>query len=340
MGCCEGGLGKLLTRIAALEDKLSDLQNSVVKLPGIKAEAVEDSEAESCIVECGLGELLSRVGAIETRLSGVQAQVATQVVQAVVSQLPAFITPLVQKCLDSSLPVALKSLQQTVVDSAVIQIKAAPSPGASPFSRAPNQLRVDEGGLLAGAPLVHKKGTMVGGKDETLEVSSMVGMPVCPVNGGGGELVEDPVQWDGLQAGKLRMGSTLTEASGAVDNPKASGVDVSREVEADLETGMLVGIHGLQSAPALNGTVGVIHGFDGAAQRYMVETESGTMKKFKRCNLVLEQEIDCEDEDECDESADGADSDDRLSGSGSGCHEKLNNGRLTASSLSAATACL
>jgi hypothetical protein len=42
---------------------------------------------------------------------------------------------------------------------------------------------------------------------------------------GGGMLVKEPVQRDGLQAGKLRLGSTLTEASGAVVNPKASGVD-------------------------------------------------------------------------------------------------------------------
>jgi len=74
--------------------------------------------------------------------------------------------------------------------------------------------------------------------------------------------------------------------------PKASVGDEFREVEVDLETGMLVGIHGLQSAPALNGTVGVVHGYDGASHRYMVETESGTIRKFKRCNLVLEQEID------------------------------------------------
>ena len=55
----------------------------------------------------------------------------------------------------------------------------------------------------------------------------------------------------------------------------------SSEAETDLGTGMLVGIHGFQRAPALNGTLGVIYGFDRASHRYTVGTESGTIKKFK-----------------------------------------------------------
>ena len=87
--------------------------------------------------------------------------------------------------------------------------------------------------------------------------------------------------------------------------------------------------------PSLNGTVGFVQGYDAKSDRYMVLVDDGTTKKFKRGNLVLEEEIDNdegENEEECDES------DDRLCGSGIECHEKLNIGRMTDSSLSAAPA--
>jgi len=55
---------------------------------------------------------------------------------------------------------------------------------------------------------------------------------------------------------------------------------------------MIVGIQGVQSVPALNGTVGVVRGYDRAPQRYKIQIEDGAVKKFKRCNLVLEEELD------------------------------------------------
>ena len=133
------------------------------------------------------------------------------------------------------------------------------------------------------------------------------------------EKIEKSVQKELDHTEKFKFQEKDVEEKAPVAASKASVEDEFREVEVDLETGMLVGIHGLQSAPALNGTVSVVHGYDGASHRYMVETESGTIKKFKRCNLVLEQEIEGDVEEECDESADGGDGDDRLCGSGIGC---------------------
>ena len=69
-------------------------------------------------------------------------------------------------------------------------------------------------------------------------------------------------------------------------------------MEAILDEGVIVGIQGLQRMPALNGTVGCVLGFDGAAQRYKIQIEDGSVKKFKRCNLVLEMDI---EDDDCDD---------------------------------------
>ena len=69
-------------------------------------------------------------------------------------------------------------------------------------------------------------------------------------------------------------------------------------VEAILDEGVSVRIQGLQRMPALNGTVGCVLGFDGAAQRYKIQIEDGSVKKFKRCNLVLEEDIEDDDNDD------------------------------------------
>lgn len=71
---------------------------------------------------------------------------------------------------------------------------------------------------------------------------------------------------------------------------------------ADLEEGMLVGILGVQHSPGLNGTVGVIYGFDKASQRYVVHVEDGSSKNFKMCNLVLEGEVHVEKDEDYSES--------------------------------------
>ena len=91
------------------------------------------------------------------------------------------------------------------------------------------------------------------------------------------------------------------------------------------------------SDASLNGLVAKVLGYDASSGRYKTELEKGLgSRKIKRSNIITEEE--------CGESADGADGDDSLSGSGIGCHEKLNIGRVTASSLSAsfgaAPACL
>ena len=73
-------------------------------------------------------------------------------------------------------------------------------------------------------------------------------------------------------------------------------------VEADLDEGMLVGIQGFLNLPALNGTVGILHGFDVASQRYMVQIDDFSVKKFKSCNLVIVEELDgVSDLSECDQ---------------------------------------
>ena len=60
------------------------------------------------------------------------------------------------------------------------------------------------------------------------------------------------------------------------------------QASPDLEEGMLVGILGLQSEPALNGTVGQVMGFDATSKRHRIQVEDGSVKNFKRCNLSLE----------------------------------------------------
>ena len=71
-------------------------------------------------------------------------------------------------------------------------------------------------------------------------------------------------------------------------------------IEEILTEDSIVGIHSLQNMAALNGTVGIVRGFDDASQRYKIQVEDGTIKKFKRCNLSLEEELE-EDYDVCDE---------------------------------------
>ena len=71
-------------------------------------------------------------------------------------------------------------------------------------------------------------------------------------------------------------------------------------IEETLTEDSIVGIHSLQNMAALNGTVGIVRGFDDASQRYKIQVEDGTIKKFKRCNLALDEELE-EDYDVCDE---------------------------------------
>ena len=71
-------------------------------------------------------------------------------------------------------------------------------------------------------------------------------------------------------------------------------------IEKILTEDMIVGIYGLQKLVTLNGTVGIVRGFDDASQRYKIQVEDGTIKKFKRCNLAQEEELE-DDYDVCDE---------------------------------------
>ena len=63
---------------------------------------------------------------------------------------------------------------------------------------------------------------------------------------------------------------------------------------------MIVGLVGLLSAPALNGSVGFVLGYDEASQRFMVQVEDGSVKKFKRVNLIVETDIGDEEDGESD----------------------------------------
>lgn len=57
--------------------------------------------------------------------------------------------------------------------------------------------------------------------------------------------------------------------------------------EPNLTDGTCVRIQGLQRVPTLNGTSGLVQGFDEASRRYMVRIEDGSTKKLRRENLAL-----------------------------------------------------
>ena len=88
--------------------------------------------------------MLSRVAAVESKLNDFQIQVVPQVVQAVVNQLPQFITPVVEQGLGTSVGKIQETLEKTIgskyqimVESAVKQLKAELDIASIPRSLAP-----------------------------------------------------------------------------------------------------------------------------------------------------------------------------------------------------------
>jgi hypothetical protein len=121
-------------------------------------------------------------------------------------------------------------------------------------------------------------------------------------------------------------------AGGGKVKTVASSVDLEGD---DVKIGDVVGIDGLLNAPSLNGLVGRVLGFDAASGRYMVELENGHgNRRFKRHNLLTEEELDDAEGVEEDESG----------VSGNGSHDEMNFSRADAGgqseSLRAAPACL
>jgi hypothetical protein len=90
------------------------------------------------------------------------------------------------------------------------------------------------------------------------------------------------------------------------------GMDKSKEVEnknvavhiadSPIEGGSPVFLTGLVKMPALNGSMGVVTGYDLKSERYIVEVERHGTKRFKRCNLVADSDL---DDVECDEGSEG-----------------------------------
>ncbi len=106
-----------------------------------------------------------------------------------------------------------------------------------------------------------------------------------------GSMRQDFIQ-EALRLFRAEPGKLTPAPRKEVDVPVClPDMNVDVPVEVDLEEGMLVGIQGLKSMPALNGTVGCVLGFDLASKRFKVQVEDGTVKKIKRCNLVLEDEL-------------------------------------------------
>jgi hypothetical protein len=230
----------------------------------------------------------------EAKQDGGSSMSVATVVEGVISRLPSLVGPVVLQVLTASLQNALKECVPACVEEALKnRVNAtpdtqsnshlntrSPSPGATPDSQSINHINTR---------LPSPGGVNVSG---SLRPSG--------IGGGGGELVEEPVQWDGLQAGKLRLGSTLTEASGAVDNPKASGAvaRAASEPEIELEEGMPVVIVGLVGSPELNGRSGFILGYDAASGRWKVGIDGVAPKKIKAINLVFDEECEFDDDDD------------------------------------------
>ena len=66
-----------------------------------------------------------------------------------------------------------------------------------------------------------------------------------------------------------------------------------------LEVGSFVGIYALTSRLELNDTVGIVQGYDKKTNRHIVRTDEGNIRKLKRCNLIIEKEM---EDVECSES--------------------------------------
>ena len=196
--------------------------------------------------------------------------------------LPSLIGPIVGQILQPALQAPMHEMLPTLVGSAVKLIGS--DGGVAVKCLAPKS---DSAFLTESADHNSSKYFSVGGVEPS-GVDAGVESELVVLGGGG--LVEEPVQRDGLQAGKLRLGSTLTEASGAVVNPKASGVDAC--VSSELVVGCLVCIIRLIQDPSLNGRLAKVLGFDADSGRYMVELEDGLgSKRIRRANIATEEEL-------------------------------------------------
>ena len=91
-----------------------------------------------------------------------------------------------------------------------------------------------------------------------------------------------------------------------------------------LVEGAIVCIDGLTSAPELNGRIGCVLGFDSCSGRYEIDVEGFGAKRIKRCNLLIEEDV--EDYDGDVEDVDAFDVSELSSGPGdldifsSGCN--------------------
>ncbi len=81
--------------------------------------------------------------------------------------------------------------------------------------------------------------------------------------------------------------STLAEDfSGTQETPIVEDFSGTMLVE-----GAIVYIDGLTSAPELNGRIGCVLGFDSCSGRYKIDVEGFGPKRIKRCNLLIEEDV-------------------------------------------------
>ena len=102
------------------------------------SEGDDVASASACI---GLGELFARVRAMESHLLGIDTKlsdVQSEIIHAVVGELPQLISPVVKQCIGASLELPLRKMQQSVVDNAMKVVKLELGLGGPPASGANN----------------------------------------------------------------------------------------------------------------------------------------------------------------------------------------------------------
>ena len=116
---------------------------------------------------------------------------------------------------------------------------------------------------------------------------------------------------------KACMGGSFVDAGSEVANAAAvTDIVITEDVcpvepcgedqkVQPIEEGTPVILQGLEKAPALNGMLGFVTSLDSNSGRYIVNVEGHGIKRFERCNLIVEVDIDDKEDDESDLLASG-----------------------------------